>query len=80
MRFCQYRDLFGEPNQGIHQYRFGGVAVVDLLETFVLAYLTTLATRIPLAITLVSWLLIGFAFHLLFCVQTSVMTYLGIHF
>ena len=78
MDLCRYKDILGKPSQGIHRFRFGGVALVDLLLTVVLSYATTLLTGAPFTITLTAWLLVGLVLHILFCVQTSVVTYIGI--
>ena len=37
--FCKYKNILGEPKKGLHNYRFLGVAVVDLLLTILLAYI-----------------------------------------
>ena len=31
--FCNYRNLFGEVNTGLHSYRLFNIAVVDVLVT-----------------------------------------------
>ena len=80
MTFCRYQDIFGKPGEGMHAYRFGGVALVDLLATLIIAYVITLITKIPYTLTLVTLLLLGFILHWLFCVPTSVMEYLNIKF
>ena len=36
---CKYSNLFGEPGEGVHSIRLGGLALVDLLATGGLAYL-----------------------------------------
>lgn len=40
--FCKYKNIFGEPGKGVHQYRFAGVAIVDAGLTVLLAGVTTL--------------------------------------
>ena len=36
MSFCKYANILGAPNQGIHKYRFMGVAIVDVIMTIAL--------------------------------------------
>ena len=78
MSLCRYRDALGKPDQGMHRFRFGGVALFDLVLTAILSYVTTVASGVPYTLTLIMWLLLGSVFHVLFCVQTSVLTYLGV--
>lgn len=75
---CKYKDIFGKPGTGAHKYRFGGVAVVDLALTLLIAYVITYFTEIPLLVTMVSLLLLGIFFHWVFCVKTATNVYLGI--
>lgn len=36
MDLSQYRDSLGKPNEGIHSYRFGSFASVDLFGTLII--------------------------------------------
>lgn len=76
---CRYRNVFGLPGKGVHALRFGGVAAVDLILTFLIAYMGTQATGMPITLSLVLWILISMTLHYVFCVQTSVMTYIGLN-
>lgn len=73
-------NIFGRPNEGVHSYRFMGIAIVDLLLTLVLCVILYLTTGMPLSISLTILLILAFILHYLFRVQTSTMTYLGIKF
>lgn len=73
-------NIFGRPNEGVHSYRFMGIAIVDLLLTLVLCVILYLTTGMPLSISLTVLLILAFILHYLFRVQTSTMTYLGIKF
>tara|TARA_B110000971_G_scaffold197176_1_gene212840 strand:+ start:43 stop:294 length:252 start_codon:yes stop_codon:yes gene_type:complete len=75
----KFKDIFGKPGEGAHSIRFLGTAVVDYVLTIVLAIITTLATKMPLVLTTIIWFLLGTILHLLFGVQTSTLTYLGIN-
>jgi len=76
MKETSLSNIFGKPFEGIHKYRLGHVAIVDLLMTFVLAYVTTLATDIPLNLTIVFWILFAILIHFAFGVRTEVINYL----
>lgn len=75
--FSQYKDTFGTPGQGLHSYRFLGVAVVDLILSLVLAAVITYLTGFPLILSIVTVLLVGMVLHLMFGVNTSALKYLG---
>jgi hypothetical protein len=34
---CEYSDIFGKPNQGIHSIRIFDIAIVDVLLTIIVA-------------------------------------------
>ena len=33
---CDYKNILGEPNKGLHKYRIFNIAIVDVLLTIVL--------------------------------------------
>jgi hypothetical protein len=35
---CQYKNIFGEVNKGVHSYRIFNIAIVDVLLTIIGAY------------------------------------------
>lgn len=37
--FCQYKDIFGKVNEGVHSIRIINIAIVDVILTLVLAYI-----------------------------------------
>jgi len=77
--FSNYKNIFGKPRKGVHKHRFLDAAVVDYLGTIGLAIITTLITKMPLVLTTIIWFILGVILHLLFGVQTSTLTYLGIN-
>ncbi len=68
-------DIFGRPNEGVHKSRFGGVAFIDLLFTFIGAYILYFFTDIPFSITLTVLMLLSFLLHYLFGVKTASQKY-----
>jgi len=91
-RLCEYRDFFGQPEKGFHSVRLFNVAILDVLGTFVLAWLMTrfsfnrqaletsaigkLGWWKRYAIILLFLLALGEFFHWFFCVPTNVQKWL----
>lgn len=76
--FSKYKHALGVPGKGAHSIRFIGTALVDYVLTILIAIITTLITKMPLVLTTIIWFILGVIFHILFGVQTSTLTYLGI--
>jgi hypothetical protein len=76
--FCEHNSALGRPGEGIHSYRFGGVAIVDYAMTIALAVATTTITKIPLTLTTVFWFVFSIGLHWLFCVDTNTRKYIGL--
>ena len=36
---CQYKNIFGKVNEGIHSYRIFNIAIVDVLLTILLSFI-----------------------------------------
>lgn len=68
---CQYQDLFGKPNQGIHSIRIGNFAIVDIIVTIGLAWFLAEKFSWDLKIVLVIIFAIGIIVHRIFCVRTQ---------
>ena len=45
MSLCKYKDILGVPGQGVHSFRIGGLAVTDVVLTFIGVYFISLATK-----------------------------------
>lgn len=73
---CDYKNLLGLPNTGIHSYRVGtdefNVAAVDLGATVLVALLTSLTFKTSFVVTFVLLCLLGIVAHRVFCVKTIV--------
>lgn len=69
--FCQYKDIFGKPNEGVHAYRFLGIAIVDFVMTIVGAIIIAAYFNYDYTITIIVTLIIGVIVHRLFCVDTA---------
>ena len=71
----KYKNIFGYPGKGVHQYKFKGTAIVDYLLTIAGAFLITYYTDIPLVITTIGLLLLGIVFHYLFGIKSHAIRY-----
>jgi len=78
---CKYKDILGQPNQGIHQYRLFNIAIIDVLLTILLAliifyigvYFKFFNHNIYAFIfVLLLLLIIGVILHYIFCVDTTI--------
>ena len=65
---CQFKDIFGKPGEWVHQYRFGGIAIVDTLATALIALLISRRRFVEVFIAL---FILGEVLHWLFCVDTA---------
>jgi|UniRef100_A0A6C0CK86 hypothetical protein len=70
---CQYKNIFGKPNTGVHKYRIFNIAIVDVILTMIFAYLIYLALpKYNYFCILFFLFLLGIFFHRLFCVRTTI--------
>ncbi len=75
MLFCQYKDIFGKPNEGVHSYRLFDIAVVDVGMTIIGGYLMHryyFNKYMSLFEFILLLLLFGVFMHKIFCVKTTV--------
>jgi hypothetical protein len=72
MNLCKYKNLFGEPNTGIHSYRLFGVAIIDTFIMILLGIFIAKIINIPYWIGIFISFISGIIMHRLFCVRTTV--------
>lgn len=72
INLCKYKNALGEPNKGIHSYRFLGVAIADVIMTILGALLIAYIFHVSFLKTLVILFILGIFLHHLFCVRTTV--------
>lgn len=68
---CNYSNIFGAPNTGIHSIRIYDIAIIDVILTLLLSLLISYYLKINIIITFFILLIIGEFLHLLFCVKTT---------
>lgn len=69
----KYKDIFGEPNKGIHSYRFLNVAIVDVVATIASAGLISYLIKFNFIIVLILLFILSIILHYVFCVDTEVI-------
>lgn len=80
MNLCKYKNIFGEPNKGIHKYRFLGIASIDLFLTIFIALIVSyfIYKKInyniyqTFFIVFTILFLFGIICHRMFCVKTTI--------
>ena len=72
MDLCKYKNIFGNPNEGIHSYRIFNLAIADILMTIFAAVLISFYFKKSFLLTLIVLFIIGIILHRLFCVRTTV--------
>ncbi len=71
MYLCQYKDIFGAPNTGLHSYRLLDIAIVDLVATLVAAFLIARYLKQSPHQVFIILMVLAVIVHKLFCVETT---------
>jgi len=69
---CKYSNSLGKPNEGIHSYRFLGVAIVDVIFTFIASAMISFIFKFNFLIVLLFIFILAIALHRIFCVNTTI--------
>ena len=69
---CDYKNALGVPGKGIHSFRFGGVAIADVVMTIIAAFIISFIYKINFSYTLIFLFLLGIFLHHIFCVKTTI--------
>lgn len=70
--FCQYKDIFGKVNEGVHSIRIMNIAIVDVILTLVLAYIIQMKLpQYKLYNIFIILIILSIFIHKLFCVKTT---------
>jgi hypothetical protein len=67
------KDIFGQPNEGIHAWRIGPFAAVDTIGTVLIGLSLSWYMRWPIAWTLIGLLTIGETLHYILGVKTALI-------
>ena len=69
---CKYKNIFGEPNKGLHAYRIFDIAIIDVLATILVAMILAYYTKYSFVGILILLFLLGIVMHRVFCVKTTI--------
>lgn len=69
---CQYKDVLGKPNEGVHSYRVGNIAIMDVIMTIFGASFISYILSVSFWKTLGSLFVGGIILHRVFCVRTTI--------
>ena len=72
---CEYKNMLGEVRKGIHSVRLFDIAVIDVLLTFLSAYvICRIFPELNFTLVVISLFGTGIILHRLFCVSTKIDT------
>ena len=70
---CKYKDIFGTVGEGLHSYRIFNIAIIDVLLTFLLAFIIQLLLpKYNYYHILILLFILGIILHRMFCVRTTI--------
>lgn len=72
MDLCNYKDIFGKPNEGAHSYRLFDVAIVDVAATIIMAAIVSFVSKIQFVYILLILFALAIVAHRMFCVRTTI--------
>ena len=75
---CQYKNIFGIPGKGVHAWKFMDTAIFDYVGTLFLAVIFARLTGVPLVLSTILMFVLGVVLHVVFCVPTAAVKYLGL--
>lgn len=78
MDLCKYSNIFGIPGKNIHSIRLFDFAIVDIIITYIVGYIISKYFDINIYITCGILLLFSIIIHKIFCVDTKLISILGL--
>lgn len=76
MDLCEYKNIFGKPNEGFHKERFFGLALYDVVGTIIIGIMISKYFKIDLLKTFIILTLFVIFIHKIFCVETALNKFL----
>lgn len=78
MTLCKFKNMFGEPNTGLHSIRIFNIAIIDVLLTIIAGLYISKQYNYKLINVLIVLFISGIIIHKLFCVKTKLNEILGL--
>ena len=72
MTLCKYKDMFGKLGEGIHSYRIFNIAIIDVFQTIIGAFILAWITKYDVRYILPALFILGIICHRAFCVRTTI--------
>jgi len=72
MSLCKFAEMLGTPGKGIHSVRLFNIAILDVIQTIILAYVISYFSKYNFYYVLIFLFLLAIFLHRLFCVKTTV--------
>jgi hypothetical protein len=72
MNLCKYKNLFGQPETGVHSFRIFNIGVIDVLVTLLCAAMISKVFSFSLKWTIIYFFIFGIFVHRLLCVRTTI--------
>ena len=69
---CKYKNLFGEPREGLRKYRIFDIAIYDTTVVILIGWFLSWVTKIHIGIVLLVLFVLGIITHRIFCVRTGI--------
>ena len=69
---CQYKDIFGKPNEGAHMYRLYDISIVDVILTILGSIIIAYVFNVDYVQTIILLFILGIIMHRMFCVDTTI--------
>lgn len=72
---CEYKNILGEVRKGVHSVRLFDIAVIDVLLTFLSAYIICrIFPELNFKLVTITLFGTGIVLHRIFCVRTKIDT------
>ena len=73
---CEFKNIFGIPNEGFHKQRMFGLALWDIVGTIILILIISRYFAINIITTSICMIILFIFLHWLFCVDTALNKFL----
>ena len=76
LSLCQFKNILGVPDKGVHSIRFMNIAIIDVLMTIFAAIILSYIFNESFICICPVLFILGIVLHRIFCVDTTVNKFL----